>query len=240
MKAKIVFEENKLYETREMDIDQWVEKNIEGTKPYIDYDLDTLSASRIKINTQDTYLPYQILTTDELIIKAPNLKTCENFPIHGLSNATISIEFNDTYNLDISCLRFYIEPGLDKLKFSNIPTFNPQSLKNIPITQVICMGTNSPHVFDINNYVHLQVEMIILKEVRIDGFKNLSTFFDNLLGINSFKIDSAFILSNINQKLYEKLNGVLVKYFNNNKSMRIDYSMDATLTLIEAGFEDML
>lgn len=236
---KFVFEENKIDETSEMDIKKWVEKNAAFMHPYIDYDLNVISGRIVKIKTEDTYLPYQILSTDELIITAPNLKTCENFPIHGLNDITFSIEFNSTNNLDVSELHIYSDSGLKTLKFVKMPSLNPQSLKNLPIASLVFTMTNSPHILDINNYVHLHVDKIILEESRIHAFKNMSTFFDNLLEINSFAIDLDFLRNNAENKMCEKLNSVLIKYFNV-KSKRIDYSMDAILELIEAGFEDML
>ena len=238
MKIKNVFTENKTNEI--LDIDHWVKKNVSGRKPYIDHDLNTISGSRIQIQTDDTYLPYQILATDETIIIAQHLKTCDNFPIHGISDTTFDMKFYDTHNLDISQLSRYSDSELGNLDFCFIPLLNPQKLKNIPI-KILTFENKILNVntLDINNYVHLQVNMIVLKEAHILGFKNLTTFFDSLSGISKFKIDIDYIKTNDQKKIYIELNKILEKYFNN-KTNRNDYGMDATLELIEVGFEDML
>ena len=224
------------------DIADWVSKNcIGGYAPTINYDLDCISGSNIRISTQDSFLPYQILSCDNLYVSAPNLETTDNFPIHSLYNTIINFTFVQTSKLDFSDFCTHVAFDIGNITFTDIPALHPQILQHVKVNILSVNACGSPHFFDINNYKSVNIKNVVIQEPRILGLQNVSTFFDTPLEIQEFKINTSGILNSKEERRYDGFNDVMNKYFNNKSfSERSNYAMDATLEFIENDLEDIL
>lgn len=237
MKYKILKESD----AKPLNIDEWVSSNILGYKPHINYDLDCISDAIIRLKTEDKELPYLILSTNDLdVAYAPQLESFKNFPNHAYNLPLVSFRFAQTNNLNFSEFYKTIDE-IDKLTFVDVNNINPQDLKNINIKKLTFNVTRSNHVLDISNYKNLNVLDVLINESSITSLKNISVFFEGDLLIDSFSIDYNGLLSNSQTNKYKKFQDIMISYFNGKtSSYRVEHSMDATMELIDNGFEDEL
>ncbi len=239
MKYDMIYNILKESNDKPLNIDEWVSSNIIGYKPAINYDLDCLVGNVIRLKTEDKELPYLILSTNELdVAHAPQLKSFKNFPNHAYNLPLVSFRFSQTNNLNFSEFYKTIDE-IDELSFVDVNNINPQHLKNIKIKKVVFNVTKSDYILDISNYKNLNFLDVLIIEASITRLKNISVLFEGDLLIDSFTIDYNGILSNSQTNKYKKFQDIIIKYFNGKtSSYRVEHSMDATMELIENGFDD--
>ena len=196
------------------------------------------------VKTDEKVLPYKFYPWVDgyFGIEAPHLETCKNFPIRATNDTSFTFGFNKCNNLDFSLLSNIMNSAYFTIIINNISNISISKIYNyVKFTHRLdCFNCVSMSDCSLWNDINTRVFNICFGA----PIKNFTNILNIPLGrLEFFRIVSTDTLNQIHNPIYSEADAILLQQMALKYRKKFDdpqkYSMDMTLELIEAGFEDI-